>query len=144
MAYFEVWDPAQGVSVWLVTGPMTERHWQQNVDTMLRDDSQGCVATVLIADDGAQPPNAVWRKKIADAVSQLRARKAFALVTGSLALRGALTALNWFRPFQVPTRAFASVDEAADFVALHTGKRPALARLVDDLRAQATIHDARK
>ena len=144
MGYFEAYDPAQGVSVWLVTGAAGPADWQQNIDTMLRLDREGCTATVLIADADARPPDAAWRKRIAATACGLKARKAFALVTVSLPMRGALTALNWFRPFKVPTRAFATVDEATDFVAAHTGVRTDLSRLVDDVRAQATIDAVKK
>lgn len=142
-AYFEAWDPSQRLSVWLVSGVMDAADWQENIDTMLRLDAEGCESTVLVVDNGARPPDVVWRKRISQTVSELKRRRVFALVTTSLPIRGALTALNWFRPFSVPTEAFPRLDDAAAFLARHTGRQPNLQPIVDELRARATIAQTR-
>jgi hypothetical protein len=72
-------------------------------------------------------PNAIWRKRVAEATARLHAGNVFALVNAPLAIRGVSTAIRWQRPSLYTVESFATLDEACAWLLTHRGP-PVVAR----------------
>jgi hypothetical protein len=97
--------------------------------------------TVLVTDPSHARPNATWRARFAELRKRSRIKKrAFALVTSSLLLRGAYKAINWLAPPSHPQDVFATFEEAAQWVEGVLGQpHPILRRLFYEARAEAGL-----
>ena len=73
-------------------------------------------AYVLIVDPENPRPNAMWRKRIADASSDIRSNPLVSLVTKSAAIRSVVTAINWFRPPKYSIKCHESLEAAGAWI----------------------------
>lgn len=71
---------------------------------------------VLIVDPGNPPPDALWRKRIADASANIRSDPLVSIVTSSALIRGVATAINWLRPPPFEIRSHETVAIAAAWI----------------------------
>jgi hypothetical protein len=78
---------------------------------------RGCF--VLIVDPENPRPNALWRRRIADASSHLRSRPLVSVVTRSPLIRGVAIAINWLRPLPIELQSHESLALAAAWIASH-------------------------
>ncbi len=120
-------DETTGAAVWLFTGTQNSDADFERYVASLRDLAAmarrlGHGAGLLVAARENPPPNANWRKKIADASNHYPPNCSFALVSESMVLRGVLTAINWLRPPTYDVIAVATVDEALDWIAARRGE----------------------
>ena len=93
----------------------------------------------ILAFDSSNPmPNAMWRKRIAEASANIHPNTMFILVSERQVVRGIMTAMNWVRPPTFQWSIVENLDKALDEVA---GLRPdavsSLRRLHEDCRRQA-------
>lgn len=73
----------------------------------------------LIVDPENPRPNAFWRKRIADASSDVRSNPLVSLITTSAAIRSVVTAINWFRPPTYSIKCHESLEAAAAWARAH-------------------------
>lgn len=73
-------------------------------------------AYAVIVDPDNPRPNAMWRKKIAEASADLRSNPLVSLITKSAAIRSVITAINWFRPPRYEIRCHESIEASAAWV----------------------------
>ncbi len=129
--------------VWLMSGTTnTDDDFARYVDTIARFDAMAAgwdsAVAVMVVDKDNPRPDAVWRKRMADASTDIKCKPVFALVSQSPIIRGVLTAINWLRPPPFETAAFASLEEATQWAEQRTGRRlPILAQLLDRARQDA-------
>lgn len=137
-------DAPQGLLIGLFSGAdNTDEDYQRYVESILEADRQALPGTAKIAallvDRGNPPPNARWRKRIAEATASVRTEGAlFALCAESPIIRGVATAIHWIRPPTYAVRILATSDAFLKLV----GERRAAAvpiakRMIDELRAEA-------
>lgn len=97
---------------------------------------------ILVTQRDTESPPAVWRKRMADANRNMRAREyRFALVSPNPLLRGVLTAINWLSsvPSHHHYNAVATFEEAASWVRAETGQTyPMLEMLYERARQELT------
>lgn len=103
--------------VWLMSGTSnTDDDFQRYLDTIARFDGMAAgwshAFAVMMVDRDNPRPDAMWRKRIAEASTNLKSRPMFALVSPSPIIRGVLTAINWVRPPPFETAAFATLEDA--------------------------------
>lgn len=79
-----------------------------------RPDIRGAYA--LIVDPENPRPDAVWRKKIADASADIRSNPVVSLITKSAAIRSVVTAVNWFRPPRYEIKCHESIEASAAWI----------------------------
>ena len=117
-------DPAHGLLVGLFSGSSNdegdfERYVQSILDADRQTRPETASVAVLIVDRENPPPDARWRKRIADATASIRTEGAlFLLCAESPVIRGVMTAINWIRPpkyevriLATPEAVFATVGE---------------------------------
>jgi len=134
----------QGMAcVWLMSGTSnTDDDFARYIATIQRFDTMAAgwssAVAVMVVDKDNPRPDAVWRKRMADASTHIRSKPVFALVSQSPIIRGVLTAINWLRPPPFETAAFASFEEATQWAQQRTGRSlPILAQLLDRARQDA-------
>lgn len=134
----------EGLLVGLFSGPSnSDEDFTRYVESLLQGAKQSKSGkpqiAVLIVDRDNPPPNAHWRKRIADATSHIGGDGAlFVLSAESPLIRGVLTAINWIRPPKYEVKIVASPDEMLDVLAARSGvARAAAARMLAALRAEA-------
>lgn len=92
---------------------------------------------ILTIDSENPMPNASWRKRIADASSDIDPNTLFILVSERPAVRGILTAINWVRP---PTYQWSVVKTFEDALALVQEHRPDAVARVKELHEDCLRH----
>ena len=134
-------DLPEALCVWVFTGPHnSDADFEQYLASIRRLD-EACrgrelPAGILVADPGNPPPNATWRRRIADETRSLATRPLFAMVTTSLVLRGVVTAINWIRPPPYEFATFERFDDALAWVEARRGRKLAIGqRLLAEARA---------
>ncbi len=102
----------------------------------LRDQSAALAPCgICVVDPGNPPPNAHWRRVIADvSASGIPPRTRYALVSRSPIVRGAITAINWLRPPPYEVMACSTFAEAVRWMEESRGVR---LPLFDALLAEA-------
>lgn len=70
----------------------------------------------VVVDPENEMPNAVWRRRIADASAHLRSNPLVSMVTKSVAVRGIVTAINWIRPPPYEIKCHETIDLAAAWI----------------------------
>jgi len=114
-------DVARAAAVWLFTGASnSDDDFQRYVDSVVQLDRMArgreAPAGILVADPGNPPPDARWRRRIAEASRDIEPNAIFAVVSGSAFVRGVVTAINWIRPPTYHVSTFARFDDAAAWV----------------------------
>lgn len=114
-------DVVRGAVVWLFTGPTnTDDDFERYVATLgkLAKLAEGRLAPagIQIVDPGNPPPNAHWRKRIAEASFEFNPAAMFALVSPSPMVRGVVTAINWVRRPSFRTATFSHFDDATGWI----------------------------
>jgi hypothetical protein len=105
-------DLPEALCVWVSTGSSNSDADFERYLASIKSFDAACrgrdlPAGILIIDAGNPPPNAAWRRRIADETKSLVSRPLFAMVSTSIFQRGAITAINWIRP---PPYEFATFD----------------------------------
>lgn len=137
-------DTEEGLLVGLFSGPSnSDEDFTRYVDSLLQGAKQSNSAkpqiAVLVVDRDNPPPNAYWRKRIAEATSHIGGNGGlFVLSAESPLIRGVLTAINWIRPPKYEVKIVASPDEMLEVLATRSDvARTAAARMLAELRAEA-------
>lgn len=131
-------DRPLGAAVWLVSGQSnTDEDYGAHIRCIdafagYVSDHRPAVAVQVV--EGGPPPPASWRKRLAEASTQLPPSVLFVLVTPSALIRGALTAVEWLRPSPFEIRTCDRFDEAVELV---SQRRAVLRALLPALLAQA-------
>lgn len=138
--FIEAADIEAGEVVWLFCGTSnTDADYQNYLDSIDRlikaaPTSVRPAGIQVVAPD-SPPPNAEWRKRIADHTRHFpRDDAMYCMVTRSTVIRGVLTAINWMRR---PNYAFAvrpTFDEAVAWIDQQRGHP---ARALPQLHEQA-------
>lgn len=89
---------------------------------------------ILVVSAGNPPPNALWRKRIAEAAGSLRSRPLMIVVSESALIRGVVKAISWVKPLPIDSETTSSFDEAR---AIAERRRGRALRSLDDLYRQA-------
>lgn len=89
---------------------------------------------IVVVSPGNPPPNALWRKRIAEAAGGLRSRALMIVVSESALVRGVVRAVSWIKPLPLDSAAVATFEEARDVAEKHRGRR---IRALDELHQQA-------
>lgn len=140
MAVFSFgFDRERGAAVLLMSGPHNSdddftRYLLATTDMKSTAARHDLAVAVLVVDAGNPPPNARWRRQIAEATSDTPANVLFVLVSTSALIRGAVTAIEWIRPSRYQVRTCGAFDEAVQIAA---GQRPDLATLLPRLMQEA-------
>lgn len=109
-------DPQRGLLVGLFSGSNNDdEDYRRYVTSILDADRQTRPETaklaVLMVDRANPPPNAQWRRRIAEATASIRTEGAlFVLCAESPVIRGVLTAINWIRPPKYEVRIVGTLD----------------------------------
>jgi hypothetical protein len=91
-----------------------------------------------VIDPGSSDPPATWRREIAEAGVEIREGTRIAVVSTSVVVRGAVTAIAWMRKPSYTLTMVATLDEAVALAEQSSPGRGALARtLMEDLLARA-------
>jgi hypothetical protein len=141
-----VYDRPSALLLALLGGaPHAEDEWGQLIDAIRELDRNAAadgLETLLVAVTTPETPrpDATWRRRFAELKLELKAKRRYsALVTTSLLLRGAMTAINWIVP---PSRhgevvVFGTFDEAAAWCVAERGRRrQALYAMLDQACAE--------
>jgi hypothetical protein len=114
------------IAVGIFFGPEnTDADFQAYIDSFDRLDRIGFEEQherpvyALIVDPENPRPNAMWRKRIADASAHLRCNPLVSLITKSAAIRSVVTAINWFRPPPYIIKCHESLEAAAAWAGAH-------------------------
>lgn len=99
---------------------------------------------VLMVEPGLPPPNAAWRKRLADSSRVAPPGSLFAFVSKSSVARGVYTAINWLRPPPFKHAAFDDTEQAEGWIERARGPVPALRRLIAEARAAAMLEAAKR
>jgi hypothetical protein len=97
-------DPSMHVLVALSSGTHDDAEFERIMSEVsdldrMGSEQQHAIAFVLLLKQGDEPPNAHWRRRLADHRAGLRSPRVFAsIVTESALVRGVLTAVNWIAP----------------------------------------------
>lgn len=135
-------DQERAIAVWLMSGASnTEEDYARYVESLLhvqrfmarRERGFG----MMVVDADNPPPNAIWRKRIADASTQFPAGCYYVLVSESVIIRGVMTALNWIRPLAITMTTKATVEEGIAWLATHGDASTAAALRLAYHRARA-------
>lgn len=125
-------DPVEALAVGLMSGRTNSDEDYEAYCRSIRELDVWAVgrdapAYVLVVDPGNPPPDARWRKRIAEASAELTcvksgARPLFVLVTASVAIRGIVTAISWLRPSQYDVVTCATIEDAVRTLAARRGR----------------------
>jgi hypothetical protein len=143
-------DPRASVAVWLMSGSHNsdadyERYVASLSDLREQAKQNGHGTGLLIAERDNPPPNAAWRRRMAEASSDYPPNCVYVLVSPSVVVRGIVTAINWLRP---ATYEFSTVSTLEDGLTWLRAKRDAstvavVERLVAAVTAEARSQSAR-
>jgi hypothetical protein len=140
---------AAAIEVWIVSSPSTDEDHEACAlasGVIAGPVSHPHPTYVLIVDQGVRPPNAAWRRRIAEASSKAAPGTIFAFVTSSPLARGAYTAINWLRAPPYQHASFESLEHAERWIEGLRGPVPELWRVHAEarhgLRAQRTATSA--
>jgi hypothetical protein len=135
-------DPPLAATVILHRGVSTGAEQARYIETFVAMDKelrQHQAPVWLLVTDG-EPPDAVWRKKIAEASRDVSKNVLVAFVSTSALQRGIITAINWLRPPHFRFTVAADVEAAITWVERHRpGTRAALERLHEQARQEADL-----
>ena len=92
------------------------------LDAIAFENPQDRAAYALIVDPDNPRPDAMWRKRIADASAHLRSNPLVSLITKSAAIRSVVTAVNWFRPPPYSIKCHESLEASAAWIAAQRGR----------------------
>jgi hypothetical protein len=88
-------------------------HSLDNIATQQRH-TRGVYA--LIIDPENPPPNAMWRRRIADSSAHLQSNPLVSVITNSIVIRGVVTAVNWIRPPLYVIKCHESIEISAEWI----------------------------
>jgi hypothetical protein len=143
-------DHAHANCVWLFSGPTnTDEDWERYVATFAALDAIAWLAElpacILLVDRENPTPNALWRKRIAEASTSLRSRPLVAFASEALLFRGAITAVNWLRPPPYEFRTMATFDQAVQWIEQRRGvPAKTFFTMLAELREEAAAASAGK
>jgi hypothetical protein len=126
------WDLPEALCVWVFSGPVnSDADFERYLASIKRLD-ESCKgrefpAGILVSDAGNPPPNAAWRRRIAEETRRFTSRPLFALVSTSVIVRGVVTAINWIRPPSYDFASFDTFDAAVAWVESRRGRKVAIA-----------------
>jgi hypothetical protein len=141
--FTSTFDLTHGAAVWLFSGSHnTDEDFERYVATVRslaeRLDGRTAPAAIQVVDPDNPPPNAKWRKRIAEETADLGDGALFALVSPSPMVRGVVTAVNWFRAPPYEVRTFSTFEEAVAWIEERLGRRiPAFPQLLAEARVAA-------
>lgn len=137
-------DAAEGLLVGLFSGSTNDDgDYQRYVDSILDTDRRTLAGTakiaILFVDRENPPPDAQWRKRIADASAGVRTHGAiFVLCAESPMVRGVLTAINWIRPTKYEVCIVGTVEAT---LAIVRDRRPSAtartAQMLEEMRGES-------
>lgn len=113
-------DPVRAAALWLFSGPTNsdadfERYLVTIRDQDERVAGRESVALVVVEPENP-PPDARWRRRIANATMEMKSNPLVVFVMPSLPLRAVVTAVNWLRPPPFQLSVHATVREAFAFL----------------------------
>lgn len=117
-------DTERSVAVWIFSGTTnTEEDYATYVESIrglvhLVEQNGGGVG-LLFAEARNPPPNAVWRRRIAEASAHFAPGCFFILVSESLVIRSIATAINWLRPPTYKLTTAATIEEGLAWLSTH-------------------------
>lgn len=122
-------DVARAAVVWLFTGPSnSDDDFERYVESIQRMQQivrgRDAPAGILVTDPGNPPPDARWRRQIAEASRDVDPNVLFALVSTSRIVRGVVTAINWIRPPTYHVDTFSTFAQATAWIEEHGGAAP--------------------
>lgn len=149
--FSSAFDAVSGNALWLFSGSTnTDADYQAYVDS-IHQTLQACgprqdlPAAILLVDAGNPVPNAAWRKRIADASAAVPCPMLFAVVSDSILVRGAITAVNWIRPPPYEIAVHEKLDGAVRWIEEKRGKKTTMfQRLHDEARRGAPSPSSRQ
>jgi hypothetical protein len=114
-------DRAHGNCIWLFSGESnSDDDFARYVATFTLVDAVALQhelpAGILVVDRGNPMPNAVWRKRMAEASSSLKSRPLVAFASESPLVRGVVTAINWLRPAPFEFTVTSTFDDAVRWI----------------------------
>jgi hypothetical protein len=114
-------DRAHGNCIWLFSGETnSDDDFARYIETFALVDSVALQhelpAGILVVDRENPMPNALWRKRIAEASGSLKSRPLLAFASESPLVRGVLTAINWLRPPPFEFAVTSTFDDAVHWV----------------------------
>jgi hypothetical protein len=136
-------DLPEAICVWVSTGPVnTDADFERYLAAIKSFDAacrgRRLPAGILVIDPGNPPPNATWRRRIAEETKDLVSNPLFAMVTTSILQRGAITAINWIRPPPYEISVFETFEAALRWVEERRGAKVTVgARLLAEARTAA-------
>jgi hypothetical protein len=143
--FIEAADIEAGEVVWLFTGTTnTDADYEGYLASINRLIRVAPVdrrpAGIQVVDPSSPPPNAEWRKRIAEHTRHFpRDDALYCMVTSNTVIRGVLTAINWMRR---PNYAFAVRPTFAEAVAFVDAERGHPSRSFPRLLAEAQAEAA--
>jgi hypothetical protein len=147
-----VYDRPTALLLALLGGPPhAEDEWGQLIEAIRELDKNGAadgLETLLVAVTTPETPrpDATWRRRFAELKLELRARRRYtALITTSLLLRGAMTAINWIVPQSKrgEVAVFGTFGEAVEWSVEQRGRQaPALNAMLDRACAELGLSRA--
>lgn len=136
--YFYADDPAFAVSVVVHRSASSDADHARYVDRFQDFDARSrehkAPVFILLAEAGSEPPDAKWRKRIADASRNVNENSLVVFVSESTLIRGIVTAINWIRPPHYATTVVGSIHEAIEWV---EKRRPGVRMIVQRLYVEA-------
>ena len=137
-------DAVEGLLVGLFSGSSNDADdYQRYIDSILDADQKTLATTakiaILLVDRDNPPPDAQWRKRIADASAGVRTEGAiFVLCAQSPIIRGVLTAINWIRAPRYEVRIVGTLEATLAIVRDRRASAPARAeQMIAELRREA-------
>lgn len=137
-------EPVTGTAVFLFAGRHNDaadfEQYLAAIDVL--DEKAGGRADALVVtvvDPGNPPPDAMWRKRIAERSRTLRTSATSILVSTSPLVRGVVTVLDWLAPKRFREQVtVATFEEALAWVTRRNlGREVVLQRLLDEARRDA-------
>lgn len=132
---------SDGVMVQVQRGKLADAEWDGMVEAIRRDAAQ--LRAIIVVATGSEGPTATQRKQVAEvAATYPHSFRGVAVLTDSIIVRGALTAIAWLIPGRFPSRAFSldDLDGALRFLGLNdleAAKVRALISKLDERRQAA-------
>jgi hypothetical protein len=140
------YDLVRAAGLWLFSGPSnTDEDYERYLRSIReRDESMRGRETIamVVLDRDNPPPNARWRKRIAESTRTMVSRPVAAFVVPSMAQRAVITAVNWLRPPPYEFTVHATFDEMVEHLRLRRPDVPT--RIYRELLADARMEAARQ
>lgn len=139
-------DEDAAVAVWVFSGTSNtnedyERYVHSLIDLRERARRLGGGTGLLVSERGNPPPDATWRRRMAEASADYPPNCLYAMVSESVVVRGVVTAINWIRPPTYQFTAVATVPEAMAWLAAR--REPPIMRAVERCLERARTIDRR-